>query len=173
MFTWTNRLPSRRAFGFLGFLFAVAVGVNYVWEMVQMPLYQDMSFDSLRSWVLCFRASLGDGVIVLAIWTIGYAVFRERYWFARGPEISNGVRGARLAVLLLSGAVIAVAIELHALGTDRWAYSSLMPLIPYAEVGASPFLQLLLLPYFSMIWARRLHSGCSETESRKAPENAI
>jgi len=75
-----------------------------------------------------------------------------------GPESSQGGRGARWAVLLAAGAIIAVAIEFHALGTDRWAYTSLMPLVPYAEVGLSPFVQLLLLPYLSMIWARRIYS---------------
>ncbi len=123
-----------------------------------MPLYQDMPFDNLRSWLLCFRASLGDGVIILAIWALGFLIFRERYWFAPGPESSQGGRGARWAVLLAAGAIIAVAIEFHALGTDRWAYSSLMPLVPHAEVGLSPFVQLLLLPYLSMIWARRIYS---------------
>ncbi len=159
----------RRALGYLAFLFAVSVGVNYVWEMAQMPLYQEMPFDRLRSWLLCFRASLGDGVIILAIWAIGFAVFRERYWFAPGPDSSKTSWGARLAVLLAAGGIIAVAIEIHALGTDRWAYSSLMPLVPYVEVGLSPFIQLLILPYLSMIWARRLYSVYSNGRAGETP----
>ena len=147
-----------RALGYLAALFAVSVGVNYVWEMAQMPLYQDMPFDTLRSWLLGFRASLGDGVIILTIWAIGFLIFRERYLLAPGPESSQDGRGARLAVLLAAGAIIALAIEIHALGTDRWAFSSLMPLVPHAEVGLSPFVQLLLLPYLSTIWAERLYS---------------
>jgi hypothetical protein len=148
-----------RAVGYPAFLFVVSVGVNYVWEMAQMPLYQDMPFDTLRSWLLCFRASLGDGVIILAIWTIGFLVFRERYWFTPGQGPSKAARGARFALLLAAGGIIAVAIEVHALGSDRWAYSSLMPLVPYLEVGLSPFIQLLILPFLSMIWAQRLYSA--------------
>lgn len=162
-------MPWRRALGYLSFLFAVSVGVNYVWEMAQMPLYQDMPFNRLRSWVLCFRASLGDGVIILVIWAIGFTVFRERHWFAPARESSKGARGARFALLLAAGGIMAVAIEIHALGTSRWAYSSLMPPVPYLEVGLSPFVQLLILPYLSMIWAQRLYSVYSSGPSGETP----
>ena len=87
MSTSTKRLRWPRALGYLAVLFAVSVGVNYVWEMAQMPLYQDMPFDNLRSWLLCFRASLGDGVIILAIWALGFLIFRERYWFAQARSL--------------------------------------------------------------------------------------
>lgn len=129
-------------------LFGVAVGINYIWEMAQMPLYQNMPFDALSSWLICFRASLGDGVIVLAIWALGAAVYRRLDWF-------RPVRPGSLAILVLSGAAIAVAIEIHALATDRWAYSDLMPLVPVFEVGLSPFVQLLVLPLLSMKLAIR------------------
>jgi hypothetical protein len=116
--------------------------------MAQMPLYQNMPFDALSSWLICFRASLGDGVIVLAIWALGAAVYRRLDWF-------RPVRPGSLAILVLSGAAIAVAIEIHALATDRWAYSDLMPLVPVVEVGLSPFVQLLVLPLLSMKLAIR------------------
>lgn len=116
--------------------------------MAQMPLYQNMPFDDPQSWWLCFRASLGDGVIILLIWAIGGAVFSEYHWYRPlGPR--NAV------VLLLSGAVIAVGIEIHALSTGRWAYSGLMPIVPVVGVGASPFVQLLVLPWVSMALAGR------------------
>lgn len=132
-------LSGQHRMRFVLLLFVVAVGINYVWEMAQMPLYQNMPFDSLRSWLLCFRASLGDGIIVLIIWAMGAAAFRRIGWY-------RPLRLLNTAVMLLLGAVIAVAIEVHALSTDRWAYSELMPIVPLVEVGASPFVQLLLLP---------------------------
>jgi hypothetical protein len=134
---------------FLMRLFLLAVGINFLWEMAQMPLYENMPFDDPMSWWLCFRASLGDGIIVLAIWAIGIALFRSRGWFAP-------LGGWNTLVLLLTGAVIATVIEIHALATGRWAYSGLMPTIPFVGVGVSPFIQLLLLPWLSMICADRL-----------------
>ena len=129
-------------------LFSVAVGINFIWEMAQMPLYKDMPFDVLFSWWLCFRASVGDGVIVLAIWAIGATVFRRADWFTPLQPTST-------IILLLSGAAIAVGIEIHAISTGRWAYSELMPLLPAVDVGMSPFVQLLLLPFISMKLAIR------------------
>ncbi|MFO8041695.1 MAG: hypothetical protein R6U25_00715 [Alkalispirochaeta sp.] len=133
---------------FLVRLFLVAVGINFVWEMAQMPLYENMPFDSAYAWWLCFRASLGDGVIIVFIWAVGWVVFRGSSWF-------RPLRAANIAVLLFTGAVIAVAIELHALGTGRWAYTGLMPIVPVAEVGLSPLIQLLILPWISMVVAKR------------------
>ena len=124
-------------------LFAVAVGINFIWEMAQMPLYSDMPFDEFFSWWLCLRASFGDGVIVLAIWAIGAALFRRFQWF-------EPLRPGPVAVLLLAGTLIAVGIETHALETGRWAYSDLMPILAVVDAGASPLVQLLVLPFLSM-----------------------
>lgn len=134
---------------FLASLFLWSVAMNYPWEMIQMPLYNAMPFSDPMSWIICFQASLGDGVIIMTIWGIGFLVFRDRLWFTRRNAWS-------LAILLISGAVIATLIEIHALRTGRWSYSSLMPLVPPANVGLSPFIQLLILPYLSMRLAVRI-----------------
>jgi len=128
---------------FLLLLFLLSVAVNYIWEMLQMPLYEGMPFDTIDSWRMCLKASIGDGFIILAIWTIGRILFGSCQWFA---PLSRG----RAAVLFVSGIAIAVIIELHALRTGRWAYSSLMPVLPLIDTGLSPVLQLLILPLISM-----------------------
>jgi len=131
--------------------------------MAQMPLYQNMPVNDPYSWWLCFRASLGDGVIILAIWAIGAVLLRRVHWY----ELR---RPASVAILLLSGAVIAVGIELHALATDRWAYTELMPLLPIVDVGVSPFIQLLLLPWISMVLAGR-KSGVNRSELKRSDDS--
>lgn len=128
---------------FLFRVFVISVAVNYVWEMAQMPLYERMPFDSVRSWLVCFRAALGDGVIVLTIWAAGAAVFRRVHWFTPLTPLTA-------LVALAAGATIAVGIELHALSAERWAYSSLMPILPGINVGVSPLIQLLVLPWPAM-----------------------
>ena len=80
-------------------LFLVAVAVNYPWELVQAPLFAWPG--AARSpWWHCFVASLGDGVLVLLIFGVGWLVLRRYDWFAR-----PGTTG--YALLLVSGLVLA------------------------------------------------------------------
>jgi hypothetical protein len=116
--------------------------------MAQMPLYKGMPFAELSSWLICFRASLGDALIVITIWGIGALVYRNVHWFRplhAGPAL----------LLIFSGVVIAVLIEWHALANERWAYSGIMPVVPILGVGLSPLVQLLLLPWPTMMAASR------------------
>ncbi|MDF1567679.1 MAG: hypothetical protein RQ801_13635 [Spirochaetaceae bacterium] len=133
---------------FLGRLFLWAVATNYLWEMLQMPLFAEMEFSDPKSWLICFRASLGDGVIVLTIWVIGFAVFRKTAW-------AENLDARSIPILLLSGSLIAIGIEWLALEAGRWRYSEIMPLVPLVNVGLIPFLQLLILPWISIRLASR------------------
>ena len=47
-------------------VFVVAVLLNYVWEIAQMPLYQRQG-SWLEQAAHCFVPSLGDGILVLSI----------------------------------------------------------------------------------------------------------
>lgn len=123
----------------LAAIFVVAVGLNYVWELAQAPLYAGPEDFSLLLWH-CFAPSLGDGLLVLLIFAFGRVVLRERNWFTR-----PGVRG--YALMLIAGLVIATSIELvavYALG--RWEYAARMPLVPWLGVGLAPVAQMLVLP---------------------------
>jgi len=133
---------------FLASIFFWSVIINYPWEMLQMPLYNAMPFSDWRSWVICFRASLGDGVIISLIWGFGLVFFRDLHWYRRKSFFP-------VFLLLISGALIAVLIEIHAIDTGRWSYSGLMPILPPFGVGLSPFIQLLILPRLAMELAYR------------------
>lgn len=105
-----------------------------------MPLYAQMPYTELSTWLICIRASFGDGVIIALMWAAGALLFRSRRWFLDR-------RLKTIAMLLLSGATIAIAIEVHALAVGRWSYSVLMATLPPLGIGLSPLLQLLILPY--------------------------
>jgi hypothetical protein len=107
-----------------------------------------MPVTELSSWLLCFWASLEDGVITLIVWMLGYLLCKSRNWFL---SLSTW----KVIILLVSGAVIAIAVELHALATDRWQYSSYMPVVPLVGIGIAPLVQLIILPLPSMLLARR------------------
>ncbi|UCF96547.1 MAG: hypothetical protein JSV89_15400 [Spirochaetaceae bacterium] len=129
-------------------IYGVAFIINYVWEMLQMPFYERMSFADPASYLQCVQASFGDANIIIAIFGLGLFMFRNWEW----PKPLTLWKLAYLAVI---GGSIAVSIELFALKAGKWRYSSLMPLLPLVRVGLIPFLQLLILPYLSYSIAGR------------------
>ena len=120
-------------------LFSVAVAVNFVWEMAQMSLYVPTGSWAQDS-AACFRASLGDGGMVLVIYAAGALLFRRLDWFRR-PRASG------YAVMLTMGLMLAAGFEMAALRSGRWAYSASMPRLPLTGgLGLLPMLQMLILP---------------------------
>ena len=104
-----------------------------------MPLYVENGnlLDFARH---CIVPSLGDGVIVLIIFGVGWWVLRRADWFVR-PSASA------YALMLVTGLIIAILIEWVAVyGMGRWSYTARMPVLPVLGVGLSPVLQMLLLP---------------------------
>ena len=148
-----NRLQTQRGTRWtLAAIFVVAVGFNYPWELAQSPLYTGMGDFSQMLWH-CFVAALGDGLLVLLIFTTGWLVLRQRDWFAR-----PGLRG--YCLILVIGLVIAMAVEWAALHlAKQWEYTAQMPLVPGLNVGVTPVAQMLLLPpvifYVVTVWRDR------------------
>ncbi len=90
-----SQMPQMKLAWFLLRLFVVAVLINYVWEIVQAPLYVGMENFNLVWWH-CGLAALGDGLLVLLIYAVGWGVLRRRDWFVR-----PGIAG--YAVILAAG----------------------------------------------------------------------
>jgi hypothetical protein len=123
----------------LAAVFVVAVVVNYVWELAQTPLYVGMGDFSEMLWH-CFVAALGDGLLVLLIFGVGWAALGRRDWFVR-----PGARG--YALMLAAGLAVAVGVEWAAVRmAGQWAYNDRMPIVPLLGVGLAPVAQMLLLP---------------------------
>jgi hypothetical protein len=132
----TKTLPVLRT---LATLFAISVPPNFIWEVAQMPLYVEDG-KLLEFAAHCIVPSLGDGVIVLMIFGVGWIVWRRVDWFVRTAW------SARI-LMLMTGLVIAVLVEWVAVyGFGRWSYTANMPLLPVLNIGLSPVLQMLLLP---------------------------
>ena len=120
-------------------LFVIAVLVNYVWEIVQAPLYVGM--DSFKLvWWHCGVAALGDGLLVLLIYVIGGTVLNKQDWFVHPGAIGY-------VIMMFVGLAIGVGIEwLAVVVTNRWDYTVWMPLVPLLGVGLVPVAQMLVLP---------------------------
>lgn len=147
------RLPQWEPWLTLGLL---AFGVNFVWEMLQAPLYAGMtSLPWLRGTVVCGTASLGDVVITLVaygsavlvlIWR-GHRYVSARAWLLR-PHTG------RVALYLAVGIVVTVAVERYNVyATRRWAYVPGMPLV--VGIGVAPIAQWLLVPLLVLWLAKK------------------
>lgn len=123
----------------LSVLFVISTLINFPWEVAQMPLYVEEG-----SWVEfalhCIIPSLGDGLLVMVIFGIGWMTLGRSDW-------SDRPGWAAYALMLIAGFSIAVMVEwvaLHAL--NRWSYTTSMPLLPGLGIGVVPVLQMLILP---------------------------
>jgi uncharacterized protein YacL len=121
-------------------IYAVSLGMHYVWEMAQMPFYVDMRFGDPGAWLSCFEAAVVDAVIVVGIFVIGRVLFGVWIWIRR-------MTIKKIAYLVLAGTAVSTVGEITSLHYERWAYSPLMPLIPVIEVGLVPVVQMIVLPY--------------------------
>lgn len=154
--------PGRTLWG----IFAVGTLVNYPWELAQTPLYEGTESLSRMLWH-CLLASLGDGLLVLLIFTAGWIAFRQSDWYVR-----PGWRGYLL--MLATGLLIAVAIEWVATGVaGQWRYSERMPQV--LGIGLAPIAQMLILPPLifrvAAWWRSHPLSKSSRGNGAKAVEN--
>ena len=123
----------------LAALFVISVLLNFPWEVAQMPLYVEGG-----SWfefaLHCIVPSLGDGLIVMLIFCVGWVARRRSDWADQpGP--------AGYVLMLITGFSIAVIVEWMGFYViKRWSYTSSMPLLPGLGIGIVPVLQMLILP---------------------------
>jgi len=70
------------------YLFILAVPLNLFWEVAQIRAYDFPESSLMQDIIGCFVPSLGDGLMTLIIFWIGWAVFRDSQWI-----LTLGVRG--------------------------------------------------------------------------------
>lgn len=131
-------------------LFFFAFLINFVWEMLQMPLFSYPSNVSLMQINLaCLQASTGDAaMIVVAFWFV--AILQNgRSWIFHPTARS-------LALFLLPGILMTVVFEAMATGLlHRWTYAQAMPILPGLGTGLAPLAQWLILPPVVVFVVRR------------------
>lgn len=115
-------------------VFTISFALNFVWEHLHSLLYVHYQGGPITDAIL-FRATLGDALFITALSIPFYRIrfLSKRVWIV-------------IPVAILG----AICLELFALSTERWAYSNLMPLVPYIKTGLTPTIQLGLLGYISL-----------------------
>ncbi len=122
---------------------------SLVWETAQMPLYtlwsQGTSAAITKDVLICTANDLAIGGSCLAF----------ALWFSGGSDWPHGrYRECAALTCLLGVAYTAFSewLNVHVLGT--WTYSALMPVLPVVDLGVSPLLQWLALPWLALALAR-------------------
>lgn len=124
----------------LSLIFASALVLNSVWENAHSVLYANYMRGAITEPIL-LRASIWDAVIITLICL---------------PFLYDGSLRRKSWLIFAIGVVVAIAIEMYALQTGRWAYNELMPVIPLLGVGLTPTLQLGTLGIISFIFQNKI-----------------
>jgi hypothetical protein len=129
-------------------IYIFAFLLNFVWEMLQMPLFALPPADTLYWPVIkmCAAATVADGFIMLIAYWTASAFARSRYWFVAAER-------GHVLIFLITGLAITSAIELIATEMGVWQYSPLMPVL--FGVGLSPFMQWVIPPLITLWFTRR------------------
>lgn len=128
------------------YVFIIGLLLNLFWEVVQAPLYT--GYESLSSnFMMCFIASIIDAVVVLFLYGIFVAAYRNVFWIKK-------LSWSNTFFLLLLGGVIAIGFEYWALTTGAWSYRDEMPVV-FSSIGVFPLVQMTYLPLISFLIARR------------------
>lgn len=112
----------------LAMVCGVSFLLNLIWENVHYFLYTHYKGGPITKAVL-LHATFVDAFIITTVAAV----------FILVPFLNK-----RLFLMPILWIIIAIGIELWALGTLRWAYKDIMPLVPLLGVGLSPTVQLAL-----------------------------
>lgn len=116
-----------------------------------MFLYDVGDLNFLEHLPMCIAATYWDAAIIAGIYLIFGAAFDDYFW------IKNLSWKRALPVIVL-GLFVALFIEERALYDGRWAYSELMPIVPFTHAGLSPVLQMMFLPVITFWLASKINS---------------
>jgi hypothetical protein len=124
--------------------------LNFVWELLQMPLFAGFAdFPYYQTVLHCTKATFGDVVISLVAFAGACLITRSRMWI-------NSTNISGVIAFLAIGLVITIVFEILATGPlNRWEYGELMPIVPLTGVGASPVAQWVILPLLQLWFVRR------------------
>lgn len=105
-------------------VFLVGFFLNAVWEVLHSTLYVHYKGGPITSLIL-LQTMFVDAGIICGLLIVSRLSKQNAY-----------------AVVAIGGFTIAIAIELWAVNTGRWAYTAAMPLLPLLHIGLTPTIQL-------------------------------
>ncbi len=130
---------------------AISAGLNFAWEIAQLPLYTIWRTGSPGEILFAaVHCTLGDvliaaGSLLLALLLVGTP------W--RRGQLKLGRTACATVLLGLAYTLFSEWINVSVRGS--WAYVPAMPLLPPLGTGLAPLLQWLVVPPLAFALARR------------------
>lgn len=129
--------------------FVVSFPGHLLWEFAHMPLYTIWAEGSLGE-ILFAAVHCTGGDLLIATSALVLALVL----FGSGWPASPHARFRVVAAALAIGLAYTVFSEwLNVVVRQAWAYSDLMPVIPWIGTGLSPIAQWLVVPLAGFWWA--------------------
>jgi hypothetical protein len=131
---------------------AVSAVVHLLWELVQLPLYTIWTTGTAREIAFAVVHCTGGDLLIAALALIAAMLaVGHRDW----PN-------QRFVPVVVAAVVIGLSYTVYSewLNTvvrKSWAYSPLMPTLPWLGTGLSPFMQWLVVPPLAFATVRRRH----------------
>lgn len=126
--------------------------LSLLWEIAQFPLYT-VWHQNDWGYILYGLAhcTLGDVLILLAIYELVALLNSDRHWVEEGHSVL--INGLIFTLVGVGYTIFSEITNVRIKGT--WGYTDLMPIIPFFRIGGMPFLQWLLIPPV-LLWLMRL-----------------
>lgn len=124
---------------------------NLAWEFAHMPLYTIWRDGSAGEIVFAAVHCTGGDILIATAALLGSLIlFGDEHWPNR-----------RFSVVTTSTIISGLAYTIFSewLNTEirgSWAYSDLMPVIPWIDAGISPLAQWIVIPALAFYWIRHL-----------------
>jgi len=137
----------------------LAFSLHYPWEYAQCGLFFVHRASPADPWSMLLVT--GGDLILTWIAHLVLTALTGRWLWLHEPWTLR-------VWLALSGAALALSIpiELYALATNRWAYTTINPRLPLIGVSVIPVLQLLLLFPLTFLLARSGQRAWEKTSRR-------
>ncbi len=136
--------------------------LNFFWEVVQTYFYtlKDSPFSKmLYGW---FHCTLGDVILTIGSFWLVSAASRNRKWLLK-------VNRLNFIGFIMVGVVYAVLSEWANVHMFKsWGYNQSMPIIPWVQMGLTPFLQWIFIPPIVILLVR--HHLLSDQETVRGKE---
>ena len=129
------------------YLAAIAV-LNLLWEIIHLPLYTLWENGS-QSEIIFSVIHCTGGDVVIALCAITLALI----WSGYSEWPVKRARRVFIVTLALGLAYTGFSEWLNIEIRRSWAYSDLMPIIPFLNMGLSPALQWIIVPWIAYYWA--------------------
>lgn len=144
---------------------ALSTSMHLLWECLQLPLYtlwKDGTWQTIAFAML--HCTAGDVMIAALALLAALLLFGHRQW-----PVAHFGRVSICCVVI--GLVYTIYSEwLNVVVRMSWAYSGLMPQLPYIGTGLSPLLQWLVIPAASFaIVANSVRRACDHVQPSTAP----